>query len=65
MPRRPANVTQADIARAIRAMKAAGFDVVHVVLRDGGVVVEPVSKDVRDRSRTYEDLAAEDEVVVL
>ena len=41
MPRRPANVTQADIARAIRAVRDAGLSVARVVMRaDGGVSVE-------------------------
>jgi outer membrane protein assembly factor BamA len=42
MPRRPATVTQADIARAIRALRDAGAPVerVRVRLENGGVVVE-------------------------
>ena len=45
MPRTPANVTQADIARAIRAMRAAGYPDVRVVFKDGTVIVEPAPKD--------------------
>ena len=40
MPRTPASVTQADIARAIRAMRAAGYADVRVVFKDGAVIVE-------------------------
>ncbi|MCJ2142248.1 hypothetical protein [Methylobacterium sp. E-066] len=40
MPRTPAQVTQADIARAIRAMRAAGYTDVRVVFKDGSVIVE-------------------------
>ncbi len=40
MPRRPATVTQADVARAIRAMRDAGLPVVRVVVRADGVVLE-------------------------
>jgi len=42
MPRTPASVTQADIARAIRALQNAGYPNVRVVLREGTVIVEPV-----------------------
>lgn len=58
MPRRGASVTQADIARAIRAMRDAGFTQVRVVMRDGGVTVEPadpvepaVNRRLADRER--------------
>ncbi len=37
MPRRPASVTQADIARALRAAKAAGDDWC-VEIQPGGVI---------------------------
>lgn len=40
MPRTRAQVTQADIARAIRAMRAAGYADVRVVFREGSVIVE-------------------------
>lgn len=42
MPRRPANITQADIARAIRAVQNAGLHVVRVVVRAYGIAVETV-----------------------
>ena len=44
MPRRPANVTQADISRAIRAMRDAGYSDVRVVFKDGAVIVEAAPK---------------------
>lgn len=40
MPRTPAHVTQADIARAIRAMRTAGYTDVRVVFREGSIIVE-------------------------
>ena len=40
MPRRAATVTQADIARAIRAAQAAGLPVTRIVVRADGVSVE-------------------------
>lgn len=51
MPKRRPQVTQADIARAIRAMQAAGYDVEVVLTRDGAVV-RPVriEKDGDERS---------------
>ncbi len=42
MPRRPTTVTQADIARAIRAVRNAGLPVVRVIVRSDGVAVETV-----------------------
>lgn len=44
MPRRPANITQADIARAIRALVAAGIprERLRVRIEAGGAVVEPM-----------------------
>jgi hypothetical protein len=41
MPRRPAHITQADIARAIRALRQCGIAKVRVVAKpDGSVVIE-------------------------
>jgi hypothetical protein len=42
MPRRPATVTQADVARSIRAVIAAGLKVIRVVTRPDGVSIETV-----------------------
>jgi hypothetical protein len=43
MPRRPAKITQADIARAIRAAKAAGADAV-TVDSDGVIRISLLAK---------------------
>lgn len=40
MPRRAAIVTQADVARTIRAVIASGLLIVRVVTRADGVVIE-------------------------
>lgn len=47
MPRTPAKVTQADISRAIRAMRDAGYSDVRVVFKDGAVIVEAAPKGSR------------------
>jgi hypothetical protein len=39
MPRRPATLTQADIARAVRAAKQAGAAEVEVRVGDGSILV--------------------------
>lgn len=39
MPRRPATITQADVARAIRAAKQAGADSVEVVTQGGAKII--------------------------
>lgn len=48
MPRRPATVTQADVARAIRAVIAAGLSVVRVVARADGVAIETAQDSAPD-----------------
>ena len=40
MPRRPANITQADVARIIRAAKQAGAMEVEVKIGDASVLVK-------------------------
>jgi hypothetical protein len=42
MPHRPATVTQADVARTIRAVKATGEKIVRIVVRPDGVAIETV-----------------------
>ncbi|MDR7037416.1 hypothetical protein J2X36_002163 [Methylobacterium sp. BE186] len=64
MPRRPATVTQADVARIIRAAKAAGLPVVRIVARPDGISVETASEQTRPE-RYDERLADEERVVVL
>jgi hypothetical protein len=39
MARRPANITQADVARAIRAAKQAGATEVEVRIGDRGLII--------------------------
>ncbi|KTS10775.1 hypothetical protein SB2_12110 [Methylobacterium radiotolerans] len=51
MPRTPARVTQADIARAIRAVRAAGYADVRVVFRDDAIIVEAAPEAVSNASR--------------
>jgi len=40
MPRRPAIVTQADVARSLRAVVAEGLTIIRVVIRPDGVSIE-------------------------
>lgn len=62
MPRRPASVTQADIARIIRAAKDAGLPVVRIVARPDGVAVETLAGPSFSGS---EEKSAEPERVVI
>ena len=51
MPRRPATITQADIARAVRAVKQAGAVEVEVHLEEGKVIARfAPSQSTRERS---------------
>lgn len=63
MPRRPATITQADVARAIRAVQAAGLPIVRVVVRGDGVAVETSAAGEAPAAR-IEDIE-EDDVMVL
>ena len=66
MSRRAAMVTQADIARAIRAVRDAGLPVVRVVVRSDGVAVETSGRVIEAAEPvTAEDLAEKREPVVL
>jgi hypothetical protein len=44
MPRTPATVTQADVARILRAAKQAGATTVEIPLPDGQVVIVHLDK---------------------
>ncbi|MDP4024050.1 hypothetical protein Q8W71_15580 [Methylobacterium sp. NEAU 140] len=56
MPRTAARVTQAHIARAIRAMRAAGVPNVRVRLTEDAVIVEADLRDPEDpEGRRMED----------
>lgn len=46
MPRSPARVTQADIARALRAVAATGAKARVDVLRDGTIRITPLGTEV-------------------
>jgi len=59
MSRRTANITQADIARAIRAVQSAGLHVLRVVVRADGIALETVERRVPQGET---DLAAESKV---
>ncbi|GJE19537.1 hypothetical protein [Methylobacterium marchantiae] len=66
MGRRAAIVTQADIARAIRAVQAAGLPVMRVVVKADGVVVETVrANELQERDEVEPDMDREGPVVVL
>jgi hypothetical protein len=66
MPRRSATVTQADIARAIRAVQAAGLPVMRVIVRADGVAVETVkTSDAAGPEAPLTPVADEGRVVVL
>ena len=43
MPRRPATILQADIARVIRAAKQVGAPAIAVYMRDGTIITVPLS----------------------
>ena len=65
MPRRPATITQADVARAIRAVRAAGLPVLRVVVRSDGVVVETTDQPRSEIDGRHEPLAEERPPVIL
>jgi hypothetical protein len=60
MARRPASITQADVARIIRAAKQAGVAEAEVRLSDGSTIVLRIEKSTGDETR----LAAGGEVVL-
>lgn len=52
MPRRAATVTQADVARTIRAVMAAHLTIIRVVTRPDGVSIETTEMQVPDEAPT-------------
>jgi hypothetical protein len=62
VPRTPAKVTQADLARAARALRATGVERVRVVFREDGISVEADDGRPPERRST---LAQRERVVVL
>lgn len=65
MPRRPAAITQADVARAIRAVQAAGLPILRVVVRPDGVAVETTERLRNLTESPYEPLAEDRPPVIL
>lgn len=64
MPRRPASITQADVARAIRGVRAAGLYVVRVVATGDGVSIETSEEPAREGDRRPDPLAPQKVVVM-
>lgn len=64
MSRRPAQVTQADVARAIRAVKAAGLHIFRVVATERGVEIITDQQSVGSGDNENQTLAGK-KVVVL
>lgn len=62
MPRRAAQVTQADIARTLRAYRDAKLPQPRIVVRPDGVIFEPMPEQVE---RRQEPVADDERVVVL
>jgi hypothetical protein len=59
MPRRPAQITQADVARIIRAAKQAGASEVVVRIGEQSVIVK-----LGQSTGQAKDLAADEEIVL-
>lgn len=53
MPRIPAKVTQADIARVLRAVKAAGVDMRVEIAPDGTIRLEPAGVAEKEPAAQY------------
>jgi hypothetical protein len=60
MPRRPASVTQADIARMIRAAQQCGLTITRLVVRSDGVAVETSAAGATDAAGRGKEQAGED-----
>lgn len=54
MPRRPAAVTQADIARALRAVQQLGIDARVEIQPNGSIVITPARPESLDDVRSVE-----------
>lgn len=63
MSNRPATVTQADVARVIRACRQCGVTIARVVVRADGVSVEAVDED--GNTQAYPVRVEERPIVVL
>ena len=58
MPRRAANITQADIARVLRAYRNEGVSVRTRLMPDGSTSFEPIARD-EGESVIVKDVGAE------
>lgn len=66
MPRRPASVTQADVARALRACKNAGvLGEVEVCLEGGAITIKPLNRDADRREAVLPDDADAGDNIIL
>lgn len=54
MPRTPARFTQADIARALRAVKDAGGEMAVEVMKDGTIRIVPHAAEDRAKPRALD-----------
>lgn len=54
MPRTPAKVTQADIARVLRAVAASGMKMRVEIAPDGRIVLEPAEVAGKDAAAQYD-----------
>jgi hypothetical protein len=63
MPRRGANITQADIARVLRAYRNEGVSVRTRLMPDGSTSFEPIARDAGE-GITVNDVASEKEIVL-
>ncbi len=61
MSRRPARFTQADIARALRAIEQTGAPVAIVIGEDGEIRLEPFRAEPKGKKRRF---VAEPEIVL-
>jgi hypothetical protein len=64
MPRRPAGITQAEIARALRAFREAKLPNMRVRITSSSVIVEQAEPPAESRERA-DEIADDDEVVIL
>ena len=60
MSRRPASITQADVARTLRAAKQTGASSVEVITRDGAKIIVRLTPS----EPSTEALAAPEEIVL-
>jgi hypothetical protein len=64
MPRRAANITQADIARILRAYRNEGVSVRTRLMPDGSTSFEPIARDEREGAVVNVVTSVDKEVVL-